>query len=188
MGSWRESPGITMAGLGLLSGVVSAIWGMSGESNLDWLQPVAALFVLAPELLPIGLYFGAAIAAGVWMHTRNWWCVPVLLITTVYAWSAAIQVAIRTQRHTGDDPHLIGASLAAGAVGAGLTHLGCTPFAPGAAQARSHRGDVRGRRRGRHAVLPGRAQAHRRVVALRAVAAGGGVLDRHGARRPLRHA
>ncbi len=31
----------------------------------------------------------------------------------------------------GDDPHLIAASLAAGAVGAGLTHLGCTPFAPG---------------------------------------------------------
>jgi hypothetical protein len=131
MGSWRARPGITMAGLGLLSGVASARWGMSGVTNLDWLQPVAALFVLAPELLPIGLFFGAAMAAGVWMHTRIWWCVPVLLVTTMYAWSAAIQVAIRTQRHTGDDPHLISASLAAGAVGAGLTHLGCTPFAPG---------------------------------------------------------
>jgi hypothetical protein len=120
-----------MAGLGLLSGVASAYWGTRGTINLDWLQPIAALFVLAPELLPIGLYFGAAMAVGMWMHTRNWWCVPVLVVTTMYAWSAAIQVAIRTQRHTGDDPHLIAASLAAGAVGAGFTHLGCTPFAPG---------------------------------------------------------
>jgi len=131
IGRWGERPSGVMAGLGLLSGVVSVTWGMSRTSNLDWLQPVAALFGLAPELLPIGLYYGAAIAAGVWLHTRDWRCMPVLLITTMYAWSAAIQVAIRTQRHTGDDPHLITASLAAGAVGAGLTHVGCALFAPG---------------------------------------------------------
>jgi hypothetical protein len=47
----------------------------------------------------------------------------------MYAWSAAIQVAIRTQRHVDDDPHLIAASLGAGAVGAGITHLGCAVFA-----------------------------------------------------------
>jgi hypothetical protein len=131
MSSWRGRPDVTIAGFGLLSGVASATWATRGISSVDWLQPIAAVFALAPELLPIGLYFGAAVAAGVWMHTRNWWCVPVLLVTTMYAWSAAIQVAIRTQRHTGDDPHLITASLTAGAVGAGLTHLGCAPFAAG---------------------------------------------------------
>jgi hypothetical protein len=127
--SWRERPDVTMAGFGLASGMVSAGWATSGVSSLDWLQPIAALFALPPELLPIGLYFGAAVAAGIWLRTGNWWCVPVLLIATTYAWSAAIQVAIRTQRHTGDDPHLVAASLAAGAVGAGLTHLACALFA-----------------------------------------------------------
>jgi hypothetical protein len=127
--SWRERPDVTMAGFGLVSGMVSAGWATSGVSSLDSLQPVAALFALPPELLPIGLYFGAAVAAGIWLRTGNWWCVPVLLIATTYAWSAAIQVAIRTQRHTGDDPHLVAASLAAGAVGAGLTHLACALFA-----------------------------------------------------------
>jgi hypothetical protein len=62
------------------------------------------------------------------MRTGNVWTVPVLLVTTMYAWSAAIQVAIRLQRNAGDDPHLIAASLGAGAVGAGLTHLGCAIF------------------------------------------------------------
>ena len=129
MAGWRERPDVTMAGFGLLSGIVSAGWATSTLFNLDWLQPVAALFALPPELLPVGLYFGAAVAAGIWMRTGNWWCIPVLLIATIYAWSAAIQVAIRTQRHTGDDPHLLAASLAAGAVGAGLTHLACALFA-----------------------------------------------------------
>jgi hypothetical protein len=129
MVNWRERPDVTMAGFGLLSGMVSAGWSTSGVSNLDWLQPVSAPFALPPELLPIGLCFGAAVAAGIWMRTGNWWCVPVLLIATTYAWSAAIQVAIRTQRNTGDDPHLVAASLAAGAVGAGLTHAACALFA-----------------------------------------------------------
>jgi hypothetical protein len=128
---WRERPDVAMAGFGLLSGIVSAGWATGSLPNLDWLQPVSALFALPPELLPVGLYFGAAVAAGIWMRTGNWWCIPVLLIATTYAWSAAIQVAIRTQRQTDDDPHLVVASLAAGAVGAGITHLACTPFARG---------------------------------------------------------
>ena len=131
IGGWRGRPDVTMAGLGLISGAMSVGWGMSGSSNLEWLQPVATVFGLGPELLPIGFYFGAVIALGVWMWTGSLWSVPVLLVTTMYAWSGAIQVAIRLQRNSGDDPHLIAASLAAGVVGAGLTHLGCALFAPG---------------------------------------------------------
>ncbi|MBX9590443.1 MAG: hypothetical protein K2X43_14140 [Hyphomonadaceae bacterium] len=120
-----------MAGLGFISGAASAGWGTFAGSNLERLQPVAIVFGLAPELLPIGFYFGVVIALGVWMWGGRWWSVPVLLVTTMYAWSAAIQVAIRTQTHMGDAAHLIAASLGAGAVGAGLTQLGGALFAPG---------------------------------------------------------
>jgi hypothetical protein len=125
----RERPAVTMAGLGLLSGILSATIGFDLE--LSWLRPVAPLFFLDVGPMPIGFFFGAAVAVSLWLWTGTWWTVPVLLVTTMYAWSAAIQVAIRTQRHTGDDPQLIAASLAAGAVGAGLTHLGCALFASG---------------------------------------------------------
>jgi hypothetical protein len=128
---WRHRPDIAFAGLGLISGGASIGWGMGGISNLGWLQPVAAVFGLSPELLPIGCYFGVVIAIGIYIWTGTVWAIPVLLVTTMYAWSAAIQVAVSLQRNSGDDPHLIAASLAAGAVGAGLTHAGCALFAPG---------------------------------------------------------
>lgn len=128
-GGWHGRPGVSMAALGLLSGILSATVGYDLE--LDWLKPVAPIFFLDAGPMPIGFFFGAAVACGLWMLTGNVWAVPVLLVTTMYAWSAAIQVAIRLQRHAGDDPHLILASLGAGAVGAGLTHLGCALFAPG---------------------------------------------------------
>ena len=126
IGSWRERPDITMAGLGLISGILSATFGQDLEIGL--LRPVAPLFFLDVGSMPIGFFFGAAVAFGIWWWTRNLWSVPVLLVTTMYAWSAAIQVAIRLQRNADDDPHLIAASLGAGAVGAGLTHLGCALF------------------------------------------------------------
>lgn len=126
IGGWRERPDITMAGLGLISGILSATFGQDLEIGL--LKPVAPLFFLDVGPMPIGFFFGAAVAFGIWWWTRNTWSVPVLLITTMYAWSAAIQVAIRLQRNADDDPHLIAASLGAGAVGAGLTHLGCALF------------------------------------------------------------
>ena len=129
-GGWRARPGVIMAGLGLISGIASVTWGMSDNANQAWLQPIASVFGLSSDVVPIGLFFGAVIALGVWVWTGSLWCVPVLLVTTMYAWSAAIQVAIRTQRHVDDDPHLIAASLGAGAVGAGLTHLGGALFAP----------------------------------------------------------
>lgn len=117
-----------MAALGLISGLLSATVGF--ELELPWLKPVGMIFFLDAGPVPIGFFFGAIIAFCLWTSTGNWWALPVLPVTTMYAWSAAIQVAIRLQRTTDDDPHLIAASLASGAVGAGLTHLGCALFAP----------------------------------------------------------
>ena len=127
--TWRTRPAPLLGGLGVISGIVSAIWGMD-VTGLEWLRPVASLFGLAPEVLPVGVYFGVATAVGIWMNTQKLAALPVVIVTTIYAWSAALQVAIRLQRNAGDDPHLIAASLGAGAVGAGLTHLGCALIAP----------------------------------------------------------
>jgi hypothetical protein len=127
-GGWRDRADLSMAGLGLISGILSVTWGMS-DPRSGWLQPLAAVFGLTPELLPIGFFFGAVVALSLWRWTGSLLSIPVMLVVTMYAWSAAIQVAIRTQRHVDDDPHLIAASLGAGAVGAGITHLGCAFFA-----------------------------------------------------------
>jgi hypothetical protein len=128
VGSWRQRAALAMAGLGLLSGLVSATVGLDLE--LAWLRPVGAIFFLDAGPVPIGFFFGAAVALGVWMATANAWALPVMPVVVMYAWSAAIQVAIRLQRNADDDPHLIAASLAAGAVGAGITHLGGAILAP----------------------------------------------------------
>jgi hypothetical protein len=125
---WRSRPQLAMAVLGLASGILSAIVGMDLE--LAWLRPVGALFFLDAGPVPVGFFFGAAVALGLWVATRNVWTLPVLPVVVMYAWSAAIQVAIRLQRNADDDPHLIAASLLAGMVGAGITHLGCAAFAP----------------------------------------------------------
>ena len=97
--------------------------------ELPVLQPLAALFFLDPGMLPIGFFFGAAMAIGIALWTRSPWALLAVPIATMYAWSAALHTAIRLQRNSGDDAHLIAASLCAGAVGAGLTHLGCALFA-----------------------------------------------------------
>jgi hypothetical protein len=117
-----------MAGLGLLSGLLSGTVGYDLE--LAWLRPVGAVFFLDAGPVPIGVFFGVVMALGVWMATANAWALPVVPVVTMYAWSAAIQVGIRLQRTVDDDPHLIAASLAAGAVGAGITYAGCAIFAP----------------------------------------------------------
>lgn len=125
----REVPlPMALAAFGLVSGVLSATLTVESASGLKLIGDV---FGLSPELLPMGLYFGLAVAIGIWLATGNVWSIPVLLVTTMYAWSAAVQLAIRLQRNSGDDIYLIAASLAAGAAGAGLTHLGCALFAPG---------------------------------------------------------
>ena len=118
---WRHRPSSAMAGLGLVSGLLSAtvgsIWSWRGcgrwERSSSW----------TPARCRSGSLRGA-IALGVWLATGSPWALPVLPVVTMYAWSAAIQVAIRLQRTIDDDPYLIAASLPAGAVGAGITHLG----------------------------------------------------------------
>jgi hypothetical protein len=121
------TPWLSMGGLGLLSGILSATVGYDLE--LAWLKPIAPIFFLDVGPMPIGFFFGSAVALGLWLWSGTIWSLPVVLVTTLYAWSAAIQIAIRLQRNAGDDPHLIAASLAAGFVGAALTHVGCALFA-----------------------------------------------------------
>ena len=97
--------------------------------ELKPLEPLARVFFLDPGALPIGVFYGVAMGIGIAAWVRKPWVVPAVLVTTMYAWSAAIHTAIRLQRNTGDDVNLVAASLGAGAVGAGLTHLGCSLFA-----------------------------------------------------------
>ncbi len=123
----RERPADTMGALGLVSGILSAVWGQTYE--LKPLEPLAIVFFLDPGALPIGFFYGAAMGIGIAAWVRKPWAAIVVVITTMYAWSAAIHTAIRLQRNTDGDAYLVAASLCAGAVGAGLTHLGGALFA-----------------------------------------------------------
>jgi hypothetical protein len=122
----RSRPAETMAALGLLSGFLSAVWGQTYD--LEALQPLAIVFLLAPGALPIGFFYGAALGVGMAVWARKPWAAIIVLVTTLYAWSAAVHTAVRLQRNSGEDAYLVAASLCAGAVGAGLTHLGCSLF------------------------------------------------------------
>jgi hypothetical protein len=123
----HRRPAETFAAFGLLAGLLSAVWGQTYEFEV--LQPLAMLFLLTPGALPIGFFFGAAMGIAIAAWTRKPWVAIALVATTMYAWSAAIHTAVRLQRNTGDDVYLLAASLCAGAVGAGLAHLGCALFA-----------------------------------------------------------
>jgi hypothetical protein len=125
-GYLRERPADTLGALGLVSGILSALWGQTFE--LKPLEPLAMLFLLDPGALPMGFFYGVAMGIGIAAWVRKPWVAIAVLITTMYAWSAAIHTAIRLQRNTDDDLNLIAASLLAGAVGAGLTQLGCSLF------------------------------------------------------------
>jgi len=126
--SMRGRPATMLGTLGLVSGFLSAGWGQTFE--LEALQPLAILFLLAPAALPIGFFFAVAMGIGVATWVRKPWAGLVVLIATIYAWSAAVHTAVRLQRNSGDDAYLVAASLCAGALGAGLTHLACALFAP----------------------------------------------------------
>src|SRR5262245_41465982 len=110
--AWRYRPEIGMAVLGLVSGLLSA--GVGYDVELAWLRPVGAVCFLDAGPVPIGFFFGIAVAVSLCAWTGNGWTLPVLPVVTMYAWSAAIQVAIRLQRNVDDDAHLVAASLAAG--------------------------------------------------------------------------
>jgi hypothetical protein len=126
--AWRQRPDLTLAALGLISGILSATVGI--DRQLAWLRPVAAVFLLDPGVVPIGALYGAAIAFGLWLATGNRLTLAALPVVVMYAWSAAIQVGIRLQRTVDDDPHLIAASLLSGLTGAAITQLGCGFFVP----------------------------------------------------------
>jgi hypothetical protein len=129
---WRERPEVLLAGLGLLSGLLSAAAGFT--LRIELLDPPASLFFLSAEMLPIGFLFGAVVAGGIAIRQRRMLAVPVLLVTTMYAWSAAIHTAVRLHHVAGGDAGHAGsllAGLVAGALGAGLTQLGASQFAPG---------------------------------------------------------
>ena len=125
--SLRHRPASLLMGLGLISGTLSAAWGET--FTLGGLQPLGMVFLLDPAALPIGFFYGAALGLGIALQMRNAWAAILVPVTTIYAWSAAVHTAIRLQRDSGDDAHLVAASLCAGAVGAGVTHLGCALFA-----------------------------------------------------------
>src|SRR5215813_7767813 len=125
--SLRHRPASLLMGLGLISGSLSATFGQS--FTLTELQPLGMVFLLDPGAMPIGFFYGAALGLGMAVAMRTTWAAIIVPVTTMYAWSAAVHTAIRLQRTTGDDAHLVAASLCAGAVGAGLTHLGCALFA-----------------------------------------------------------
>lgn len=120
----HSRPAEMLAVLGLISGSLSAAFGLTYD--LEVLQPLAIAFLLAPGALPIGFFYGVALGIGMAAWARKPWPAAIVLVTTIYAWSAAIHTAVRLQRNSGDDAFLIAASLCAGAVGAGLAHLGCS--------------------------------------------------------------
>jgi hypothetical protein len=122
----RNRPAELLVGLGLISGMLSASWGQA--FNLEPLQPLAMVFLLAPGAMPIGFFFGVAMGIGMAVWARKPWATVIVLIATMYAWSAAVHTAVRLQRNSGDDAYPVAASLCAGAVGAGLSQLGCSLF------------------------------------------------------------
>ena len=125
----RQRPAVLLMGLGLISGGLSAAWGET--FTLGGLQLLGMVFLLDPAALPIGLFYGAALGLGMTLALRKAWAAILVPVTTIYAWSAAVHTAIRLQRNSGADADLVAASLCAGAVGAGLTHLGCSLLASG---------------------------------------------------------
>ena len=129
--SWRDRPAHVIAGLGLISGVVSAIVGF--ELRIDALDWPGTLFFLSAEMMPIGLCFAAVMAFAVAGQAAPGWAPIVTFIGTLYAWSAAIQTALWMHKIGGGDSSHAGpllAGVSAGLVGAALTHLSVALFAP----------------------------------------------------------
>ena len=92
----RQRPADALAALGLLSGLLSGFWGAGLE--LPVLQPLATLFFLDAAMLPIGFFYGVAMAIGIGFWVRKPWA-AIIVITTIYAWSAALHTAAEPPNH-----------------------------------------------------------------------------------------
>jgi formylglycine-generating enzyme required for sulfatase activity len=125
MAAFRVSLGapapLLMAGLGLISGALSA-W-LDFPLVPGWLGGVGKVFFLDPMLVPVGAAFALAVAAGLTFLSGRVLVLPVVALATMYAWSAAT-ITLTTILSTEDYLRLALGSLAAGAVGAAATHLG----------------------------------------------------------------
>lgn len=129
--SWRDRPAPTLAALGLVSGILSAIVGF--EVRIDALDWPGTVFFLSAEMMPIGLFFAAVMAFAIAAWYSPAWAPIVTFVGTLYAWSAAIQTALFMHRIGGGDATHAGPLLAgvfAGLVGAALTYLSVALFAP----------------------------------------------------------
>jgi hypothetical protein len=128
--AWRDHPPLVLAGLGLLSGILSAVIGF--EMRVDLLDWPGSLFFLSAEMMPIGLIFAAVMAFAIAAWETPAWAPIITFIGTLYAWSAAIQTALFAHKIGGGDAGHAGPLLAgvlAGLVGAALTHLSVALFA-----------------------------------------------------------
>ena len=129
--SWRDRPAPTLAALGLVSGILSAVVGF--EVRIDALDWPGTVFFLSAEMMPIGLFFAAVMAFAIAAWHSPAWAPIVTFVGTLYAWSAAIQTALFMHRIGGGDATHAGPLLAgvfAGLVGAALTYLSVALFAP----------------------------------------------------------
>jgi hypothetical protein len=115
-------PPLLMAALGSLSGVLSAWIGFAFEP--PWLAGVGGVFFLDAGMVPIGVLFAAAVGVGLAIATLRMVVLPVAAVATMYAWSAAIHAATSIITDASDDVRLIVGCLAAGALGAAITHAG----------------------------------------------------------------
>jgi hypothetical protein len=129
---WVHLPSVTLAALGLASGILGALWGFgpsrySSSPTLQWLKPLESVFPgMNTDYIPIGFFFAVAMALGVWFWTRNLWSLLVVPVATMYAWSIAVSVAVFSQQFLNPET----AGPVAGAIGAGMTHLGCGFVSP----------------------------------------------------------
>jgi hypothetical protein len=127
-----ERPALTLAGFGLISGILSATLGFMFEP--EWLEPIANLFWLESGMVPIGAFYGICLGLGIALCTKRRWAAPLTLLAIMIAWSAAIHTAIAIVKlgdGAPDAPRNLLAGVAAGAIGAALTHLGVMPVAAG---------------------------------------------------------
>src|SRR5262249_8552321 len=127
----QDRTALILGGLGLLSGIMSAAYGFTFEP--EWLQPIARLFFLESGMVPIGAYYGIALGLGVALVTGRLWAAPLLLITTMIAWSAALHAAIPIIKFgaNGTEPmRNVVAGLLSGAIGAAVTYVGAALAVP----------------------------------------------------------